>query len=527
MKLYVFRNSTVENLFNGIDSEFSGYGEFANCPDDADYYLFFYTYVSRLSNSVEVDEIRNHLVKLKMIVSNLSVVKKILVFTLPELNNFTLLGSDFNIKKAIADFNENIYRLAANNRNVIIVDFAQFCSKFTDIFAPKFYFYSMNAINPKYSKDFKNWLLKQIRQIEGIRKKCIVLDLDNTLWGGIVGEDGLNNIQIGNNYPGNIFKHFQEQILAVHNTGVLLAICSKNNYEDVAEVFNKHPEMILKLENFIIYKINWNNKADNIKAIASELNIGLDSLVFIDDNPTERDLVRSAIPDVIVPEFPKQVYQIPTFFEQVYDDYFKVYALTDEDKVKNEQYQLVQKSNQEKEQFQSIDEYLQNLEITITIQQVNEITLPRASQLTQKTNQFNLTTIRYTESDLLSILKNSGIIYLLSVSDKFGDSGISGEIIIKLENDVAIIDSFMMSCRVLGKKIERTFLNEILSMLKAKNINQVYANYIKSSKNIQVVDFFDNNGFELIEASDEWKKYKFDLNDYSSFETKLMKVVIC
>lgn len=527
MKLYIYRNSTVENLFNGINAEFSGYGEFSNYPNDADYYVFLYTHVSKFNHSIDVNEIESYYNKLLMIVRNLPINKKILVFTLSEITNSTLLGSDFRIKRAIAEFNENIYKLAEQNRNVIAIDFASFCSKFPDIYAPKFYFYSMNVINPKYSKEFKNWFLNQIRQVEGIRKKCIVLDLDNTLWGGVVGEDGLSGIQIGNTYPGNVFRYFQEQILAVRNTGILLALCSKNNHEDAAEVFQKHPDMILKFDDFIIQKINWNNKADNIRTIAEELNIGLDAMVFIDDNPTERELVRLAIPEIIVPEFPKQVHQIPSFFEQVYDEYFKVYTLTDEDKVKNEQYQIVQKAIQEKEQFQSIDEYLLNLEIEITIQQVSEITLPRASQLTQKTNQFNLTTKRYTESELSSLLNNGGMIYLLSVRDKFGDSGICGEVIIKYENDSAVFDSFMMSCRVLGKKIEYTFLNEVLAILRSMSIKYVYANYIKSNKNQQVSEFYDKNKFDVILNSEEEKKYKIDLNDYANFEPKLMKVIIC
>lgn len=527
MKLYIYRNSTVENLFNGINAEFSGYGEFTDYSTDADYYVFFYTHVPQFDNSIGVNEIENYHNKLQMIVRDLPINKKILVFTLAEITNSTLLGSDFRIKRAIAEFNENIYKLAEQNRNVLVIDFASFCSKYSDIYAPKFYFYSMNAINPKYSKEFKNWFLNQIRQVEGIRKKCIVLDLDNTLWGGVVGEDGLSGIQIGNTYPGNVFRYFQEQILAVKNTGILIALCSKNNYEDASEVFHKHPEMILKLDDFIIQKINWNNKADNIRAIAEELNIGLNAMVFIDDNPTERELVRLAIPEIIVPEFPKQVYQIPSYFEQVYEEHFKVYALTDEDKVKNEQYQIVQKSIQEKQQFQSIDEYLLNLEIEIIIQQVSEITLPRASQLTQKTNQFNLTTKRYTESELLSLLNNGGIIYLLSVRDKFGDSGICGEVVIKYEDDAAVIDSFMMSCRVLGKKIEYTFLNEVLTILQAEDIKYVYANYIKSNKNQQVSEFYEKNKFDVILNSEEEKKYKIDLNDYANFEPKLMRVIIC
>lgn len=527
MKYYIYRNSTVENLFMGLDAEYSSYNDFSNLTVDAEYAIFFYTSLAVTGSNKEAEEINSYFIRLEFIIKSLPKTQRIIVFTLEEFNSFSLISSDNKIHKAVLDFNNNINTLAGTNPNILIIDFSEFTSKYIDIFEPKFFFYSLNSINPKYSKEFKSWFLNKIREIEGIRKKCIVLDLDNTLWGGIVGEDGINGIKLGNTYPGNIYKYFQEILLSIKNTGILLTICSKNNFDDAMEVFSNHHEMVLRLDDFICCRINWNNKPQNIQSIANELNIGLDAIVFIDDNPIERDLVKFTLPEVVVPDFPKSIYHIPDFIRIVYNNYFKVYNLTDEDKHKTKQYILRKNAEIDRKLFNNIEEYIESLQIKINISLVNQLTLPRAAQLTQKTNQFNLTTKRYTESELEIKLNQGYVIFLLSVSDKFGDSGITGECILKIQNKTVLIDNFLLSCRVLGKNIETLFLKNILNILKNNGIEEVYAEFILSPKNSQTEDFYLLNGFELIHTLENSKKYKLNLNDYNYFVNKTMHVNIC
>jgi FkbH-like protein len=339
----------------------------------------------------------------------------------------------------------------------------------------------------------------------------LVLDLDNTLWGGILGEDGMEGIQIGNTYPGNAFLDFQNNLLELSKNGVILTACSKNNEQDVMEAWNKNPFLQIKKEQLAAWRINWNNKADNIAELAQELNIGLDSMVFIDDNPTERELIKQVFPMVETPEFPKQPYMLPEFFEKICADYFQIYKLTGEDKEKLEQY----KANAERTSFQksfiSFDDYLKSLEIILDIQELNSMNLSRIAQMTQKTNQFNLTTKRYTEEDITTFAAQGAKIFCISVSDKFGDSGITGAAIITVDNEnrSADIDSFLLSCRILGKNIETTFLKYVLQQLKENGILHLTAAFIPTAKNIQVLDFYEKNGFELVSKTAEGEKQYF------------------
>ena len=365
-------------------------------------------------------------------------------------------------------------------------------------------------INPKLTKDFKKWFSGEVAAIELKRKKCIIVDLDNTLWSGILGEDGDRGIKLGGDYPGNAFLLFQEYLLELNKKGVLLAVCSKNNENDVFDLWKKHPSVILKEEHFAAYKINWSNKAENIKQLAEELNLGLDSFVFLDDNPAERELVKQLLPEVTVPEFPKQPYMLPPFMQEVVNSYFKLYKLTSADTSKTQQYKENLKRANFQQMFSNINDYLCSLNIELSIKPANKFTLPRLAQLTQKTNQFNLTTFRYTETDLLSQLENGADVYSLSVKDRFGDSGITGVCIIKFEGEAAIIDSFLMSCRILGKGIEKAFLFFCLQQLQHKGVNTVLTKYIATPKNSQVKDFLDKNGFICMKDSPEQKVYRND-----------------
>jgi FkbH-like protein len=273
--------------------------------------------------------------------------------------------------------------------------------------------------------------------------------------------------------------------------------------------WDKNPFLQIKKEQLAAWRINWKNKADNIIELAEELNIGLDSMVFVDDNPAERELVKQMLPMIETPEFPKQPYMLYNFFEKICTDYFQIYKLTGEDKEKLEQY----KANAERVSFQksfvSFDDYLKDLEIVLDIQELSPVNLPRIAQMMQKTNQFNLTTKRYTEEDIKIFASKDAKIYCIGVSDKFGDSGITGTIIVTVDekNKSANIDSFLLSCRILGKNIETAFLKFVLQQLKKTGILQVTAIFIPTAKNMQVSYFYEKNGFELINKTVSGEKH--------------------
>jgi FkbH-like protein len=272
-------------------------------------------------------------------------------------------------------------------------------------------------------------------------------------------------------------------------------------------MWREHPDIVLREEHFAALRVNWNNKADNIREMAQELNIGLDSLVFLDDNPSERELIRKYLPEVIIPDFPEQPYLLPVFFKQVVEQYFSVYALTDEDKTKTEQYKANSYRANERHSFTDIEEYIRSLEIVLKIAEANDLTLPRTAQMTQKTNQFNLTTRRYTDTDLSKMLHGGHRIFTLSVSDKFGDSGLTGACIVKIEERQATIDSLLLSCRILGKDIEKAFVKYVLQILQAEGVLEVSASYIPTAKNGQVAEFYEQVGFDLKYEDEQQTKY--------------------
>jgi FkbH-like protein len=346
-----------------------------------------------------------------------------------------------------------------------------------------------------------------MRSIDNKRKKCLVLDLDNTLWGGILGEDGIENLKIGDAYPGLAYLHFQEAILEAANAGIILAICSKNNEEDALEVFEKHPFQLIKLNNISAYRINWQDKATNIQELADELNIGLDSIVFIDDNPAERERVKQMHPEVIVPDFPPSPFLMVSYFKKIYEDHFQAYKLTNEDLSKTSQYIANSERNIFKKSFTTVEEYLKSLEMELTIYEASIFTIPRIAQMTQKTNQFNLTTFRYTDDDIKNKIKKGELIHCLSVKDKFGDNGIAVLSIIQIENNIATIDSLLLSCRILGRNIEGVYLNYIINLLFDKNITEVRSCYLPSNKNKQTKDFYEKMNFNLVETKSDGSKY--------------------
>jgi len=351
--------------------------------------------------------------------------------------------------------------------------------------------------------------------LKGNRKKCLVLDLDNTLWGGVIGEDGLQGIELSTTKEGSRFRDFQKRIKDLKDQGVLLTVVSKNNEEDALEAIREHPDMVLREDDFVIIKANWEPKAVNIQNIAKELNIGLDSLVFIDDNPIERESVKNTFPEVNVPDFPKDTSMLESFAIEISKRYFPVLKITDEDLNKTDQYKVEQKRNEIKQKSISIEEYLESLEMRKTFRQIDESDVTRAAQLTQKTNQFNLTTRRYTESDIWNMMRSEDYqVWIGELEDKFGSYGKVILAIVKFEENTAIFDTFLMSCRVMGRNIEKEFLDGIEKEMISKGKSKIIAEYIPTPKNSVVKDFWIQNGYvELNKKNDsltfEKSKNKF------------------
>ena len=497
--MYVFRNNTIERFFPDGYS-FSGYDDVSVIPENEDAYVWFYQAPIKFDNGLLAEEINAMQQKFQMVVNQISPSKNMIAFTMDLTCLVSVSNSDFRVKEAIAQYNEMLVSSASAHSNLKVIDICEFTRQYpiAELMDWKFYFLSQMGMNPRLAKPFQEWFAKKLDQIALKRKKCLVLDLDNTLWGGVLGEDGIDGIKIGGDYPGKAFVYFQQALLELSKNGVILTICSKNNEKDVFELWEKNPFLVLRKEHFAAWRINWQDKATNIKELAEELNIGLDSFVFVDDNPTERELIRQMLPMVSVPEFPCQPYELPVFFESLVENYFKVYAITDEDRSKTEQYKAnAQRVNLQKS-FADFDDFLVSLDIHLTIEEANEHNIPRIAQMTQKTNQFNLTTKRYTDADIKAMVQQGCKVYCLGVADKFGDSGITGCMIVAGNE----IDTFLLSCRILGKGIEFAFMKQVLQSLKEEGLIELKAKYIPTAKNAQVADFYDRCGFVRVSSSE-------------------------
>ena len=511
MRYFVFRNNTIENLFGGMECEYAGYDDISIIPNHVDRYIWFYQVPVRFDLDILVNEIESYTDKLKYVYSQITPDKDLFIFSLDKLFSICYSNSDFEVMNAINRFNELAQKLATDNKNVKFIDFSEFLNNYVEEqwMDWKFYFISQMIISPKLASKFKQWFALKLKEISLIRKKCLVLDLDNTLWKGVLGEDGIDGIGIGGDYPGKAFLYFQEALIELSKQGIILTVCSKNNENDVIEAWEKNPFIKLNQKYISAYRINWNNKADNIKELAEELNIGLDSFVFIDDNPTERELVKQMLPMVEVPDFPMQPYQLPVFFKSLVDNYFRVYSITEDDTKKTEQYKANLSRKKEQSKFSDLKDYLKSLEIEIVIESANDFNITRIAQMTQKTNQFNLTTKRYVDSDIRSMMNKGYQIYCLSVRDKFGDNGVTGAIIIEPKANAVSIDSLLLSCRILGKGIEFAFIKAIMNKLILGKT--IMAEYIPTAKNGQVAEFYDKLKFNLLEeTNDGLRRYEFN-----------------
>jgi FkbH-like protein len=378
------------------------------------------------------------------------------------------------------------------------------------------YYYSAKSLySIEFYKEYAKFVLPIVFSLLGKAKKALIFDCDNTLWNGVVGEDGVDGIGISaKDKNGGVFEEIHHLALALSKQGVILGLCSKNNPEDVAEVFLKRDDLALKSKDILIKKINWNDKVTNLREIATELNIGLDSLVFIDDSSFEVNYLKQNLSDVTTLQVPEKQYAYPAL---VRDNFALFYRknLTKEDGDRANLYRIEESRKNERERFASLDQYLASLQLSMNVFINDESHIERAAQLTQKTNQFNLSTRRNTESEIRQFIASGKYkMYVFSVSDKFGEYGITGMALVEIDNLKATIDTFLMSCRVIGRNIETAFLNFIIKDMQSQGVETILAQYVRTMKNKQVESFYDHFGFSLISGNDDAKMYSLVIREH-------------
>jgi FkbH-like protein len=356
-----------------------------------------------------------------------------------------------------------------------------------------------------------------IAALNGKFKKCVILDLDNTTWGGIIGDDGIENIQIGSLGIGKAFSEFQYWIKKLKNRGIIVAVCSKNTESVAKEPFEKHPDMVLRLEDISVFIANWENKADNIRQIQSILNIGFDSMVFLDDNPFERNIVRQNIPEILVPELPEDPSE---YLEYLYTlNLFETISFSNEDTERTKLYQVEAQRASVQQKFTNEEDFLKSLDMVSVVESFNKFNKPRVAQLSQRSNQFNLRTVRYTDDDIEKLsVSEDHYTFSFTLEDKYGDNGLICVIILKKENEqTAFIDTWFMSCRVLKRGMENFVLNTIAEFCIDNGFEVLKGEYLPTAKNDMVKDHYLNLNFE--KSHEHWAL------DLKKYETRLTHII--
>ena len=404
---------------------------------------------------------------------------------------YTLLKMNLRLAEKLSD-QSNIYLLNTQRWIELIGKNA---------FSPKLWYMGKIAFSNQVFQEVTKDIKSALNGINGQSRKLILLDLDDTLWGGIVGDLGWENVQLGgHDHIGEALVDFQMALKSLKNKGILLGIVSKNEENTALQAIESHPEMVLALEDFVGWRINWDDKAGNILDLVTELNLGLQSVVFIDDSPMERARVREALPEVLVPEWPKD----KTLYKKSLLELtcFESPAITLEDTTRAKMYQVDQQRQQIKKELGSLDDWLKNMEIKVEVNRLNNINLQRASQLLNKTNQMNLKTRRLTESELWEwSLADANQIWVISVSDRLGNSGLTGIMSLTINNREGEIADFVLSCRVFGRKIEDAMVYCIVRYARDLNLDRLIFQYIETPKNKPCLSFLQSSGLEKIEKN--------------------------
>lgn len=446
--------------------------------------------------------------------------KKIIYFNYPEIGD-TVFGSyankvDSSFTFQVRKLNYELMKLSQQYPNLFICDIAELQNKFgrDRMFAPNTYTSTEMVFRMDVLPYVASRVMDIVCAIKGQFKKCLILDLDNTLWGGVIGDDGLEGIQLGHGLGiGKMFTEFQMWIKKLKQRGIIICVASKNNEETAKEPFEKHPDMVLKLDDIAVFQANWETKVDNIRTIQQILNIGFDSMVFLDDNPFERNMVQENIPGIMVPELP----EFPEdYLEYLYSlNLFETASYSNLDKDRTKQYQVEAQRVSLSKTFTNEADFLKSLNMVSTVSGFTKFNIPRVAQLSQRSNQFNLRTVRYTDADIEALANDPDVIDLsFTLEDKFGDNGLIAVVIMKpLDKETLFVDTWFMSCRVLKRGMEYFSLNMMVEVAKAEGYKKIIGEYLPTAKNGMVADHYTNLGFEKVDGSDT-AKYELDVVNY-------------
>lgn len=417
----------------------------------------------------------------------------------------------------VYEFNAALKELAGVHVNAHFLDTAGIVAHVGEKAAlnARFYYAGKAPYTPAFFDEFARRFALATRGFGSYFYKAVALDCDNTLWGGIIGEDGLSGIELDPyDYPGNVYWAVQQQLRQLESQGMLLCLCTKNNAADADEVFAKHPSAVLKDEHFAAKKVNWVPKVVNLQALAKELNLGQESFIFIDDSDFELEAVRTQLPQVKVFQVPKKLSDYPAMLREV-AALCLAGGLSAESKSKTKQYKQLALAAAAQESFASQEDYLRSLGLKVHIHRDAREQIARIAELTQKSNQFNLTTRRYTSGEITALMNRPNTtVYSFDVSDRFGECGITGVIVVDFAAEHATVDAFLMSCRVIGRDVEFAVWRAVLDDARKLGKRGLSAAYCPSAKNAQVSDFFDRLGMSKVEESSEGtRRYQAQLND--------------
>lgn len=450
--------------------------------------------------------------------------KKIIYFNYPEIED-TVFGSyankvDSSFTYQVRKLNYELMKLSEQYANLFICDIAALQNKLGRdlMFAPNVYTSTEMVLSIDAIPFVASRIMDIIAAIKGQFKKCLILDLDNTVWGGVIGDDGLEGIQLGHGLGiGKAFTEFQMWVKKLRQRGIIICVASKNNEETAKEPFEKHPDMILKLDDIAVFQANWETKVDNIRTIQSVLNIGFDSMVFLDDNPFERNIVRENIPGITVPELPEDPAE---YLEYLYSlNLFETASYSNADKDRTKQYQVEAKRVSLQKTFANEADFLKSLNMVSVVSGFTKFNTPRVAQLSQRSNQFNLRTVRYTEADIEAYANDPDVIDLsFTLEDKFGDNGLIAVIIMKKQDEETLfVDTWFMSCRVLKRGMENFTLNTMVERAKAAGYKRIVGEYLPTPKNKMVEQHYPGLGFTKMEGATT-DLYELDVDTYESRE---------
>ena len=454
--------------------------------------------------------------------------KKLIYFNYPEIED-TVFGSyankvDSSFSYQVRKLNYELMNLSRQYPNLFICDIAGLQNMLGRqfMFAPNVYMTTEMVLSVNAIPYVASRVVDIIAAIKGQFKKCLILDLDNTVWGGVIGDDGLEGIELGHGLGiGKAFTEFQMWVKKLKQRGIIICVASKNNEDTAKEPFEKHPDMVLKLDDIAVFQANWETKVDNIRTIQGILNIGFDSMVFLDDNPFERNMVRENISGITVPELPEDPAMYLEFLYSL--NLFETASYSNADKDRTKQYQVEAKRVSLSKTFTNEADFLKSLDMVSTVSGFTKFNTPRVAQLSQRSNQFNLRTIRYTEGDIIAIAEDPDFIDLsFTLEDKFGDNGLIAVIIMRKQDaETLFVDTWFMSCRVLKRGMENFTLNTMVEKAKAKGFKRIIGEYIPTPKNKMVELHYPNLGFMPLE--DNLNQYVLELDNYQSRECYITK----